>query len=43
MQLSSANRICDWTEENNFMFEEDRKIYGDCKFYAAEICGTESV
>lgn len=23
------------------MFGEDRKIYRDCKFCAAEICGTE--
>lgn len=31
------------TEKNGLMFEEDRKIYGDCKFYVAEICGMESL
>lgn len=25
------------------MLKEDRKIYGDCKFYVAEICGTVSL
>lgn len=25
------------------MFKDDKKIYGDRKFYVAEICGTESL
>lgn len=41
MQLSSLIKYM--TEKNDLMFEEDRKINGDCKFYVAEICGMESL